>query len=175
MNNENKILVDIKDYLFLLVKNKMYDIIEHFENEEMLDKLINIAIEKFIRGGFPLVYLFFLYDKNKIKEFAIDNKYDIIGERRKIISNIEEFLKQYTPNIQLLCFTMQNINKKFYAVIIFISKKWAKIFAIPLKKVITPSEGEFFAVDQENIQAIEFKAVKSSDINFDLNFYEYLK
>lgn len=175
MDSEKKIILSIEEYLFFLIKNKMYDVIEYFQNEEIIDKIINIAIEKFIRGGFPLIYLFFAYDKDKIKEFTIDDKFRYEEIKKQKIAEIIEFLKQNNARLQLTCFTIQAINGNYNAVILFITKKWAKAFAIPLKRIVHPNEGELFAVDENSLHSIEFKTLKSEDINFDLNFHNFLK
>jgi len=171
MNNN---IIDIRDYIFTVTKNKLYDVIWIGNYENILDIALRKMIDIMIEGGFPVIYVF-LIEKEGFKEFTLGKTTNMDQELEIWTEKIKKEIQNSHIKSMIIGLTRYNpyINETACN-ILFITKKYTGVLDIPIKRIVHPSEGELYAINEESVNRMKVLVLPSQDVNFKLNLYEYL-
>jgi hypothetical protein len=149
-------------YLTDIIKKDLYDVI-NFDNELKIDTHI-VSILSRIFGGLLDRTIIFLISKDSQDIYEITRTDLEYGNWQNKIKEIQfqNSIKNYKFQIISMNMLMED---GIYMSLFFISPNWVGIIFIPIKRIVKPSEGELFAIDEDSLNKIKVLKVRNHQLN----------
>ncbi|MEM4483133.1 MAG: hypothetical protein QXS19_04370 [Candidatus Methanomethylicia archaeon] len=162
---------EISEQLLKKVKDKLYDLIyiPNSENESILDKILFSVFRSIFLGP---IHSKVILVGDKVSEFSIDySDFDILKDK------IDNIYKELTSNKFFTIITLDTLKTRDNSLSILcliITNKWTGIVHIPLRKMIRPKEGDFYAFTPDMLNDVKVDYTYSWEVHHPANFYYLL-